>query len=110
MTDSNTHGSHVRISVMSNRNRIPGKVADMGEQWRGRGDSAFGLPRATYERTPVDEARPAPQYRPPRPLRTKQTCYVCNEVIPAGTTSARWAPSRRKWRHADCRWDLMPVT
>jgi hypothetical protein len=48
----------------------------MGRQWRGRGDLAFGLPRGTYEKTPVDHARPAPQYRPPSVLHSEQVCYV----------------------------------
>lgn len=81
----------------------------MGRQRRGKGDMAFGLPRATYQRTPAEEARPEPQYRPATGLRTEQTCYVCNEVMPVGTTCVRWASRRQRWRHGDCRWDLMPI-
>lgn len=82
----------------------------MGKRWRGKGDLAFGLPRATHEKTPVDDARPDPQYRPGLVLYRDQVCYVCLEVIPAGTKDARWASGRRRWRHGDCRWDLMPAS
>lgn len=46
----------------------------MGRHRRGKGDMAFGLPRATYQRTPAEEARPEPVYRPATGLRTEQTC------------------------------------
>ena len=82
----------------------------MNGQRRGWGDMAFGLPRATYEKTPVDEVRPEPRYRPGSGLRAEQVCYVCGEIMPAGTTGARWASRRRKWRHGECRWDLMPTS
>jgi hypothetical protein len=82
----------------------------MGNQRRGAGDWAFGLPRATYEKGPSDEGRLDPLYRPASGLRTEQTCCVCHEVMPVGTMGARWASRRRRWRHGDCRWDLMPLT
>jgi len=34
---------------------------------------AFGLPRATYQKTSADEARPALQYRPNTGLRSAQS-------------------------------------
>ena len=80
----------------------------MGQQRRGKGDWAFGLPRATYERTPADEARPAPQYRPPETahdsglLRLPPTHPRRNEQRALGLP-------RTQWRHGDCRWDQVPA-
>lgn len=82
----------------------------MGMKRRGRGDMAFSLPRSIYEKTPIDDARPDPKYRPPLQLSAEQTCYVCGETIPAGSTGVRWASRRRRWRHDGCRWDLMPAS
>jgi hypothetical protein len=68
---------------------------------------AFGLPRATYEKTPVDDVRPDPQYRPKAVLRSEQTCYVCKQAMPAGTTDVTYSTRQRAWRHEGCRWDLI---
>lgn len=81
----------------------------MGAQRRGKGDWAFRMPRLMNETTPYEDARPDPIYRPSTGLRSAQTCYVCGELMPAGTTGVRWASRRRAWRHGDCRWDLMPA-
>lgn len=81
----------------------------MAKQWRGAGDQAFGMPRAVYEKTPYDEARPAATYRPAARLRSQQKCYVCGTFMRVGTTGVTYSTRRRRWRHGDCRWDLMPT-
>ncbi len=80
----------------------------MVKQRRGRGDTGSLIPRMVYEHIQPEESLPNPRYRPPRTLRTDQTCYVCATVIPAGATGVTWAPARRQWRHTDCPSDQAP--
>ena len=82
--------------------------AVMAKQWRGAGDQAFGMPRAVYEKTPYDEARPAATYRPAARLRSQQKCYVCGSFMPIGTTGVTYSTRRRCWRHIGCPSDQAP--
>ena len=54
----------------------------MGKQWRGAGDWAFGLPRATYEKGPADEGRLDPLYRPASGLRTSRPATCATRSCP----------------------------
>jgi hypothetical protein len=80
----------------------------MANQRRGRGDWAFQMPRATYEKTPYDETRPDPVYRPASQLRIATVCYVCEETMPGGTTGVTYSTRRGRWRHIGCPSDQAP--
>ena len=41
--------------------------------------------------------------RPTTPIKlySRQTCYVCGELMPIGTTAV-FSKNRRQWRHTTC--------
>lgn len=81
-------------------------IPQLLDQGNGDGQAAarrgrHGIRRAPG-RVPDDPSRggPAnPTYRAAAQLGTEQTCYVCGEVMPAGTTGVAWSSRRRACRH-----------
>jgi hypothetical protein len=75
----------------------------MGKQWRGRGDWAFGLPRAVGDVPAGGEMLPPFRAKPRPKLRYDQTCYRCGGLMPKGSRLVLWDKYRKAWRDATCR-------